>query len=89
MRTQRPWVATLRSVGITAIVLLPALPEIARAAGVETVPFVASTLAVAAAVTRVLAVPAVAQFIDKLTRPETPPDDLPQIGRHRKDDQPQ
>lgn len=81
MRTRRPWVATLRSVVITGIVLLPALPEIARAAGIETVPFVASTLAVAAAVTRVAAVPAVAAQLEKFTRPDPPP----QVGRHRKE----
>lgn len=91
MRTTRPWVATGRSVIITALAIVPALPEIAKAAGIDTVPFVASILAVSAAITRVIAVPAVHAQLDRLLhRTPTPPAhsselDLPG-GRHRKDD---
>ena len=86
MRTSRPWAATARSVIITALAIVPALPEIARAAGIDTVPFVASILAVSAAVTRVLAVPAVHQTLDRLLHPKRPPEPTAPAGRHRKDD---
>ncbi|GAA1012166.1 hypothetical protein GCM10009551_097900 [Nocardiopsis tropica] len=92
MRTSRPWAATLRSVLITALALVPALPEIARAAGIETVPFVASILAISGALTRVLAVPAVATQLERLGRRTPPTDPAPltpptYIGQHRSPDE--
>lgn len=54
-QNRRPWQAVLRTSIACLIGLLPILPAIAQALHIETVPFVASTLAVTAAVTRVLA----------------------------------
>lgn len=91
MRTPTPWAATLRSALITALAIAPALPDIARAAGLDTVPFVASVLAISGAVTRVLAVPAVADQIDRLSGRATPSRNSgadcsdEQSGRHRLD----
>lgn len=61
--TRSQWQDTLRTVSVAAVGLLPILPEIARASGVETVPFVVGVLAVAAAVQRVIAVPAVRTWL--------------------------
>lgn len=58
-QSRRPWHAVLRTSVAALLGLLPVLPIIADALDVETVPVVASTLAVTAAVTRVLAVPQV------------------------------
>lgn len=58
-QTQHPWRATIRTVAAVALALLPVLPQIAAEFGVGAVPVVASVLAVAGAVTRVLAIPAV------------------------------
>lgn len=55
----RPWRATFRVVGVTALALLPALPEIADATNIDTVPTVIALLTIAAAVQRVLTIPAV------------------------------
>lgn len=55
----RPWRATARVVAVTAIALLPALPELAAAANIDAVPTVIALLTIAAAVQRVLTVPAV------------------------------
>lgn len=62
-QTRRPWSAVLRTSVAALLGLLPILPLIAEALHVETVPIVASTLAVTAAVTRVLAVPAVERWL--------------------------
>ena len=60
---QRPWRAVLRTSVAALLGLLPVLPIIADALDIETVPVVASTLAVTAAVTRVLAVPQVEMWL--------------------------
>ncbi len=62
-QTRRPWSAVLRTSVAAFLGLLPILPLIAQALHVETVPVVASTLAVTAAVTRVLAVPEVERWL--------------------------
>lgn len=62
-QNRRPWSAVLRTSVAALIGLLPVLPIIADALDVETVPIVASTLAVTAAVTRVLAVPQVEMWL--------------------------
>lgn len=81
----RPSGTTWRTVVIAAVGLLPLLPDIARVADVDTVPAVASTLAVIAAINRILALPAVDDWLDRnarwlsvtqrsrLTDPPTPP----------------
>ncbi|WFE47629.1 hypothetical protein [Verrucosispora sp. WMMD1129] len=58
-QTRHPWRATLRTIFAVAIGLLSLLPTIALAAGVDDVPLIAQALGVAAAVTRVLAIPGV------------------------------
>ncbi|QFG13036.1 hypothetical protein PBI_SCHIEBS_7 [Gordonia phage Schiebs] len=50
---------------MAALGLLPLLPDIARAANIETIPAVAATLAVVAAVNRVLTLPAVDAWLDR------------------------
>ena len=58
-QTQHPWRATVRTVVAAVLALLPVLPGIVSYLGLGSVPVVAAVLAVAAAVTRVLAMPAV------------------------------
>lgn len=55
----RPWRATVRSSAVLLLALLPALPEIADAANIDTVPFVVTLLAIAAAIHRVILIPEV------------------------------
>lgn len=64
-QVQRPWRTTARTVAVAAIGLLPALPDIADAAHISTVPFIASVLAVTAAITRILTLPAVDRWLDE------------------------
>lgn len=67
-QSKHPWRATARTV-IAALVpivaLLPLLPDIAREAGIAQVGWVAGILAVAAAITRVLAMPAVNEWLHR------------------------
>ena len=63
-QARHPWRATSRTVIAAAIALLPALPEIAHETGIDTVPFVASIIAITAMITRVLAIPAVDAWLD-------------------------
>lgn len=60
-----PWRATLRTLATAALALLPLLPEIARAADIDTVPAVASALAIATAVQRVITLPNVDAWLTK------------------------
>lgn len=64
-QARHPWKATARSVAAALLALLPALPEIAKQAGIETIPLVASVLAITAAVTRILAIPEVDRWMDR------------------------
>ncbi|MGC3903932.1 hypothetical protein ACYB2S_07350 [Corynebacterium variabile] len=83
--TRSQWRDTLRTIVVAGVALLPILPELARASGVETVPVVVGVLAVAAAVQRVLAVPAFRTWARKYApwNWTTPTDTY--TGRHRKD----
>lgn len=58
-QVQHPWRATLRTAVTAGIALIPLLPDIANAAGISMIPTVASVLAVAAALQRVITLPAV------------------------------
>lgn len=62
-----PWRATARATLTAAVALLPLLPEIARAAGVDTIPAIASVLAVVAAIQRVITLPAVNAWLTTYT----------------------
>ena len=64
-QTLRPRIGTMRSVIVAIIGPIPLLPDIARAAHVDTVPAIAATLAVVAAIDRVLALPAVDDWLDR------------------------
>lgn len=58
-----PWRSVIRSVVVTTIALLPVLPEIAKVAGVETVPLVASTLGIVAVLQRIITIPEVDKWL--------------------------
>lgn len=58
-----PWRSVIRSVAVATIALLPVLPEIAKVAGIETVPLVASTLGVVAVLQRIITIPEVDKWL--------------------------
>ncbi|WP_435589819.1 hypothetical protein [Micromonospora aurantiaca (nom. illeg.)] len=58
-QTRHPWRATLRTLAAAIVGAITLIPVVAVTAGVDTVPAVAQVIAVATAVTRVLALPAV------------------------------
>lgn len=58
-----PWRATLRTTVQATVALLPVLPAAVVTAGVDSLPWVISVVAVAAAVTRVMQLPAVHDWI--------------------------
>lgn len=62
-QVQHPWRATLRTMVAGALALAALLPVIVDALGAGAVPWVASVVAVAAGVTRVLAIPQVAAWV--------------------------
>ncbi|MCW3838533.1 hypothetical protein ONA70_00255 [Micromonospora yasonensis] len=62
-QTRHPWRAVARTIFAAVVALLSLLPAIAATAGIGAVPLVAQALAVAAAVTRVLAIPGVDGFL--------------------------
>ncbi|MEU1177223.1 hypothetical protein ABZ464_06165 [Streptomyces sp. NPDC005820] len=67
---------TLRTVLQTAVGLCVLLPAVVGAAGLpDTLPWVAGALAVAAGVTRVMALPAVQSLLPGWLRTDTPPND--------------
>lgn len=68
-QTRHPWRATLRTAFAVVVGLVPVLPEVADTLGIEQVPVVLPILAVAAAVTRVLAIPAVDRVLKKYLPP--------------------
>lgn len=77
---------------VAALAILPVLPEIARAADIETIPIVVSILSVSAAIQRVIAVPAVDRWLkNNLRSLSAAPRDsaesaaLDYVGKHRKE----
>lgn len=58
-----PWRSVARSVAVATIALLPVLPEIAKVAGVETMPLVASTLGIVAVLQRIITIPEVDRWL--------------------------
>ncbi|WP_296216249.1 hypothetical protein [uncultured Corynebacterium sp.] len=86
-----PWRATLRTVIVVAISLLPVLPDIARSAGISTVPAVVCVLTAAAAVQRVIAIPQVdrlfRQYFGVATAPASDPN-AQNLDRMIEDDDP-
>lgn len=64
-QAQYPWRATLRTLVAAVVGLLPLLPAIVDALGLGSLPWVVGLLAVVAAVTRVLALPAVVAWTER------------------------
>ncbi len=63
-QTEHPWRATVRTVFAFLVGFLPLLPVIVSSSGIpESTPGIAGALAISAAVTRVLALPAVNDFL--------------------------
>lgn len=62
-QVQNPRRATIRTVVVAVLALIPILPEMARSAGVENVPWVAAFLGVVAAVQRVLVLESVEKWL--------------------------
>jgi len=62
-QTRHPWRATARTIFAAVVALLSLLPTIAAVAGIDAVPLIAQAIAAAAAVTRVLAIPGVDDFL--------------------------
>lgn len=62
-QTRHPWRATARTVVAGAIALATLLPYIVAGAHIDTGPGVGQVLAVAAAVTRILAIPGVDDWL--------------------------
>lgn len=64
-QVQRPWRAVIRTVVVAAFAVIPMIPEVAHAAGIEEVPAVAVSLTVAATVQRIISLPAVEIFLEQ------------------------
>ena len=67
-----PWRATLRTVLVAALALLPLLPDITKAADIHTVPAVVSVLTIAAAIQRVITIPSIDHLLNKILLGSTP-----------------
>ena len=64
-QVKHPWRATVRTIFAALIGLIPLLPFIADAAGLAAVPWAVGVLAIAGAITRVLALPGVEAWLRK------------------------
>lgn len=64
-QVSRPRAATIRTILAALVGALPLIPEIVRMYGWDSVPWIAAVAAVAAATTRVLALPAVEAYLEK------------------------
>lgn len=78
---KRPWRAVARTVVVSALAIIPMIPEVAHAAGIEEIPAVAVALTVAATAQRILSLPAVEIFLERFF-PALAAD--PYKGRRRK-----
>lgn len=63
-QVQHPWRAVLRTIVAGIVALAPVAPELVDKLGVASVPWIISALAVLATITRVLALPAVHDWLD-------------------------
>lgn len=80
-----PWRAVARTTIAATVGILPLLPVVAHELGIETIPWVATTLAVTAAVTRVLANASVVAWLDKYFPVLSPaPPEKPATDTHPK-----
>mgnify|MGYP000867253906 CR=1 FL=1 len=82
-QVQYPWRSTVRTVFAAVVGLLSLLPVIAATAGIDAVPAVAQILVVTGAITRVLALPGVNEWLQKnvgwLAAEPKPQPDVPAI----------
>ena len=62
-QTRHPWRATIRTAFAAAVALASLLPYVVAEAHVDAVPGVSQVLAVAAAVTRIMAIPGVNDWL--------------------------
>lgn len=67
-----PWRATIRTVLVAALAILPLLPEIAKSADIHTVPAVVSVLTVAAAIQRIITTPVVDHWLNRILLGSSP-----------------
>lgn len=63
-QVRHPWRAAFRTGLAALLAALLAFPEIARVLSISDIPIVATTVGVAVAVTRVMALPSVERFLD-------------------------
>ena len=84
-QVRRPWRTTVRTVIAAGVGLMPLLPDIARELDVATVPVVASTLTIVAALTRIFAIPEVDAWMDRYFPwlSADPQEQDGYIGKHR------
>jgi hypothetical protein len=81
-QVRKPWRATFRTSLTALVALIPLIPQIAAAADIDEIPTVASFVAIAAAVSRVLSLNGVEAWLDKYI-PILAAE--PYEGKHRKD----
>lgn len=75
-QVQFPWRATLRTVLVAALAILPLLPDIAKSADIHTVPAVVSVLTVAAAIQRIITTPVVDHWLNRILLGSSPKEDV-------------
>lgn len=81
-QVKKPWRATFRTTLTALIAIIPLIPQIAEAAHIDEIPAVASVIAIAAGVSRVLALNGVESWLDKYIPILAA---APYEGKHRKD----
>lgn len=86
-QVRRPWRTTVRTVIAAGVGLMPLLPDIARELDVATIPVVASTLTIVAALTRIFAIPEVDAWMDRYFPwlSADPHEQDQYIGQHRQE----
>lgn len=62
---RHPWRSTARTTMVAGLALIPVLPDVANALGIQEIPWVARALVVAAAIARVMAIPEVERWIHR------------------------
>lgn len=90
-QVRHPWRATLRTLIASIVGLLPVLPHIAHEFGWESIPWIATTLTVASAITRILATPQANDWLEKYASwllPEStlPPFDATNIKKEKEEE---
>jgi hypothetical protein len=71
-QTRHPWRATVRTALAATVAFLPLVPTIVHELGAESLPWAAAIVAAAAAITRVMAIPGVNDWLTGLGLGATP-----------------